>query len=86
VSWSAFSPRRFFVDDRKSHEHNDNHLRFGDFTVRLRFGRTGQDPPETQLRLTIAREMPVIAVTAASRPALVVGYVAGADVQNLIFL
>src|SRR5437870_10323225 len=50
VFWSAFWPRRFFVDDRRSHELNTNHLRLGDFTVRFRFGRT-QDPPATQSRL-----------------------------------
>jgi hypothetical protein len=46
-----------FLPMIESHEHNTNHLRLGDFTVRFRFGRTGQDPPEKQLRLTIAREM-----------------------------
>jgi hypothetical protein len=46
-----------FVDDGGSHEHSTNHLRFGDFAVRFRFDRTAQDPPEKQLRLTIAREM-----------------------------
>jgi hypothetical protein len=60
VDWcSARLPRRgdFLSMTRRSHEHNTNHLRLGDFTVRFRFGRTGQDPPETQLQLTIAREM-----------------------------
>src|SRR6266478_556561 len=52
VFWSASWPRRSFVDDRRSHEHNSNHLRFGDFTVRFRFDRTGQDPPAAQSQLT----------------------------------
>jgi nitroreductase len=52
VFCSPSLPRRFFVDDRKSHEHSVNHLRLGDFTVRLRFGCTVQDPPDTQLLLT----------------------------------
>ncbi len=54
--WFAVSSP-FFVDDRGNHEHNDNRLRFDHSTVRFRFDRTGQDPPETQLRLMIAREM-----------------------------
>src|SRR5882724_12010206 len=57
VFCSASSPRRFFVDDRRSHEHNASRIRFDHSTVWFRFGRTGQEPPETQLRLTIAREM-----------------------------
>ena len=28
---------------RKSHEHNTDHLRLGDFTVRFRFDRTGRE-------------------------------------------
>jgi hypothetical protein len=36
---SVSSSRQFFADDRTNHEHNTNHLRFGDFTVRFRFGR-----------------------------------------------
>ena len=46
-----------FVDDRRSREHNTDSLPLGHSTVRFRFDRTGQDPPEKQLRLTIAREV-----------------------------
>ena len=53
----AFLAAAIFVADRTSHEHNTNHFRLGDFTVRFRFGWTDQDPPETQLRLAIACEM-----------------------------
>ena len=37
-----------FVDDRRRHEHNANHLRLGDSTVRFRFDRTGQDAAGTE--------------------------------------
>ena len=37
-----------FVDDGTSHEHNTNHLRLGDFTVRFRFDGTGQDAAGTE--------------------------------------
>src|SRR5439155_3015329 len=56
VFCSPSSPRQFFVADRINHEHNTNHLRLGDFTVRFRFGRTGRDPPETQLRLELVSD------------------------------
>ena len=47
----AFLAAAIFVDDRRSHEHNTNHLRLGDFTVRFRFGRTRSMPVATRQRL-----------------------------------
>ena len=44
VFCSPSSPPRFSVDDRRSHEHNTNHLRLGDLTVWFRFDRTGREP------------------------------------------
>ena len=38
----AFLAAAIFVDDRRSHELNPNHLHLGNFTVRFRFDRTGQ--------------------------------------------
>jgi len=49
VFFSASSPRRFFFDDGRSHEHDANGIRFDHSTLRFRFDRPGQDSPATQL-------------------------------------
>ena len=47
-----------FVDDRRSHEHNTNHLRLDHSTVRFRFDRTGQARRNTiRLAEAIAQEL-----------------------------
>jgi len=55
VFWSAFSPRRFFVDEEAM---SITPIIFVLVILLFGFDSAGQaDPPETQIRLTIVREV-----------------------------